>query len=278
MLRITTLVENSPGEHKGLVHEHGLCFHIEADGIRLLFDVGQTDAFVRNAAKLRVNLHAVSRVVLSHGHYDHSGGLRVLADYTSGLGLEVITGTGFFDEKYGYRGAAYEFLGNDFDAEWLAEVGIAHVTLDEPARELAPGIHAITDFPRIHPDEVVNPRFQVRVNGTFETDTFADEVMLAIDAPRGLIAVLGCAHPGVKNMLDAAAARLGRPIYAVIGGTHLVEASPDSLALTLQYLHQKDIALIGASHCSGAEAMGRLMTEFGARYFHNRTGSILLLE
>ncbi len=101
--------------------------------------------------------------------------------------------------------------------------------------------------------------------------------LLAVDSPRGLIVVLGCSHPGVKNMLDAVQERLARPIHAVIGGTHLVEASPDSLSLTIDYLRQKDIPVIGASHCTGAVAMDRLAA-FGSRYYRNATGTALIID
>jgi len=275
MLRITTLVEDSLGEHLSLVHEHALSFHIDTGAETLLFDTGQSDAIIRNAAKLRIDLKAVRSVVLSHGHYDHSGGLRAMAAHAPGF--RVFTGAGFFADKYGDLGAACEFLGNDFDAQWLADNGIAHTVLSEPVREIASGIYALTDFPRRHPDERVNPRFTVRVNGTFVEDTFADEVTLAVDSPRGLIVVLGCSHPGVKNMLDAVQERLARPIHAVIGGTHLVEASPDSLSLTIDYLRQKDIPVIGASHCTGAVAMDRLAA-FGSRYYRNATGTALIID
>jgi 7,8-dihydropterin-6-yl-methyl-4-(beta-D-ribofuranosyl)aminobenzene 5'-phosphate synthase len=276
MLRITTVVENSPGEHKGLVHEHGLCLHVTAGGGSLLFDTGQSDAVVRNAAKLRIDLGDLRCVVLSHGHYDHTGGLRHLAAVASGY--DVVTGPGFFDDKYGENNGACQFLGNDFDARWLEDTGIAHVALDQPVYELLPGIHAVTDFPRVYPDEIINPRFKLRRNGAFVPDSFADEVMLVAETPKGLVAVLGCSHPGVKNMLDAAAARLRKPIHTVIGGTHLVEAPPDSVALTLQYLRQKDIAVVGASHCTGAEARGRIAATFGDKYFHNSTGTTLFFD
>lgn len=276
MLQITTLVENSAGEHKALVHEHGLCFFIDNGGHRLLFDTGQSDALVRNAARLGIDLTTVRHVVLSHGHYDHSGGLRPLAAVASGF--EVVTGRGFFDEKFGELGVAHEFLGNDFDARWLADNGITHSTMNEPTRELTPGVYALTDFPRTHPDEVVNPRFKLRVDGVFVPDSFADEVMLAVDTPKGLVAVLGCSHPGAKNMLAAATQRLGRPIHAVIGGTHLVEASPESLALTVDYMRQKDIRVVGVSHCTGKPGMENLKAVFGDRYYHNRTGTALYVD
>lgn len=275
MICITTLVENSLGEHKGLINEHGLSFHIDTGCNILLFDVGQSDAIVRNAAKLRIDLKAARQVVLSHGHYDHSGGLRALAAHASGFTL--LTGSGFFDDKFGDLGPAREFLGNDFDVRWLAEAGIAQETLVEPIREVVPGVWALTGFPRRYADERINPRFKVRRGGALVEDDFADEVMLAVDSPRGPIAVLGCSHPGVKNMLDAAAERLGRPIHAVIGGTHLVEATTDSLELTLQYLRQKDIVVIGASHCTGAAA-GERLAAFGERYYRNGTGTALVVE
>lgn len=275
MLQITTLVENSPGEHKSLIHEHGLCFHIDRDGERLLFDTGQSDALVRNAAYLRIDLAQVRHVVLSHGHYDHSGGLRPLAAAVSSF--DVIVGRGFFAPKYAVAGPSCEYLGNDFDVAWLAASGIAATAVDEPVREVAPGVFAITDFPRIHPDEAVNPRFRLRLDGEFVPDTFADEVMLAIDTAPGLVVLLGCSHPGVKNMLDAAAERLGRSIHAVIGGTHLVEASPESLALTVDYLKKKAIRTIGVSHCTGGAAM-ECLRGFGDSYFHNRTGTALVVD
>jgi 7,8-dihydropterin-6-yl-methyl-4-(beta-D-ribofuranosyl)aminobenzene 5'-phosphate synthase len=275
MLQITTLVENSQGEHLGLVNEHGLCFHIDIGGNSLLFDTGQSDAVIRNAARLRIDLTELRYVVLSHGHYDHSGGLRPLA--AEAPGFTVVAGKGFFDGKYGERGAAHEFLGNDFDAQWLSRKGISCMTLDEPVRQLLPGVYVLTDFPRIHPDETINPRFKLRVDETFVPDPFADEVMLAIDTSKGLVAVLGCSHPGMKNMLDAAVDRLGKPIHAVIGGTHLVEASPESLDLTVEYLKRKAIPVIGVSHCTGATAMDRLKV-LGGSYYHNRTGTALVVD
>ncbi|MBB4264788.1 MBL fold metallo-hydrolase [Roseospira visakhapatnamensis] len=275
MLRITTVVENSPGELKSLLHEHGLSFHIDTGAHSLLFDTGQGDALVPNARHLRIDLSSVTRVVLSHGHYDHTGGLRAFAAQSPQF--ELVTGPGCLDDKYAEVGAACEFLGNDFDADWLAENGIDHVTLNEPIRELVPGVHALTDFPRVHPDEVINPRFKVLRDGKLVTDDFADEVMLAVDMPEGLIAILGCSHPGVKNMLDAATQRLGKPIHTVIGGTHMVEASPESIALTAAYLREKEISVIGMSHCTGKAAMETL-SAMDSGYYHNRTGTALFIN
>lgn len=277
-LSITTLVENSLGEHKGLRSEHGLAFFIERDGETMLFDAGESDALLHNARQLQCDLTSLQSVVLSHGHYDHTGGLPSLAALHSDFTL--VTGEGFFMPKYGKRNNVYDFLGNNFDAPWLEAHRISRLTVRAESggdSEVLPGVHVITGFERKHADEVVNPRFVLLENGEFRPDPFDDEVLVAIDTPKGLVVLLGCSHPGVKNMLDTAKERLERPLFAILGGTHLVEATNESLALTKQYLVDNQVAEIGVSHCTGEKGMASLYT-LGEKYFHNCTGSSLFVD
>ncbi len=274
-LKITTVLENTQGEHKALIFEHGLCFHVEKDGHKLLFDLGQSDALLHNATELGITLHDLEYVVLSHGHYDHTGGLRALS--TVARDFSLVVGRGFFREKYARRNHALDFLGNNFDEAWLRERKIACEAMTDQIREILPGVHVITGFQRKHEDEKVNPRFVLREGEGFVPDTFSDEVMLAIETPKGLVALLGCSHPGVKNLLDTALELLQRPLYAVIGGTHLVEGSDRSLELTKQYFLDKDVKVIGVSHCTGQNGM-QCLSVLEDRYFHNCTGSSLFVE
>jgi len=274
-VKITTLIENSAGEHHGLNSEHGLSFFIEKDDTRILFDTGQTGLFITNAEQLRVDLTSLDHVVLSHGHYDHSGGLRSLAQLTTEFNL--IMGQGFFDEKYGFKNNSHEYLGNNFDENFLTEKGIAFQYTSNPCTELVPDVFVITSFLRVHEDEKINPRFKILKDDAFSEDSFADEVLLAIDTPKGLIVLLGCSHPGMKNMLDFTTEHLKRPLYAVLGGTHLVEANEESLAKSMDYLHNDDLKIIGVSHCTGDAATNQLAAS-NSRYFHNHTGSSLLVE
>ncbi|MGI6783428.1 MAG: MBL fold metallo-hydrolase [Aminivibrio sp.] len=272
MVRITTLIENSPGEHHGLLTEHGISFCVEKDGRKILFDTGQSGAFLQNAAKLAVDLTDVECAILSHGHYDHSGGLRSLAEINTGFTLR--TGEGFFTPKYGFRRGAYDFLGNDFDEAFLKEKGIKHRTASSPLEEILPGVFILADFPRINHDETINPRFVLEKGGAFEADPFNDEILLAVETKAGIAVLLGCSHPGMRNMLDAVKARLKAPIAAVLGGTHLVEAKGGILEKSLEYLKLADIPYIGMSHCTGKEAMDRLEAE-SQGFFRNVTGSSL---
>jgi len=271
---ITTLIENSPGEHLALKTEHGISFFIEKDGHKVLFDTGQSGSFIYNAEQLNIDLTDIEYVVLSHGHYDHSGGFKSLVDL--GGDFELITGEGFFNGKYGYRNGSYEYLGNNFDSSFLEKHNIKYRVAQKGLTELVPGVYVITGFPRTHADEVINPRFKILKDGEFTTDTFDDEVLVAVDTPMGIIAIVGCSHPGIKNMLDTVRKVLKKPLHAVIGGTHLVEADAKSLDKSIQYLESSEM-LIGVSHCTGKTAMSRLDST-SEMYFHNRTGSSLFVK
>ena len=275
MLRITTLIENSAGEHLALHHEHGLSFFVEKDGRGIVFDTGQSGAFIRNAARLNIELSAPDYVVLSHGHYDHSGGLKSLADVSGTFGL--IVGQGFFREKYGFRNGAQQFLGNDFDEAFLKAKRIGYSFAPEGASEILPGVFVVSGFPRVHDDERINPRFVLRTPDGFEPDAFGDEILLAVATPRGLVVLLGCSHPGLKNMLDVVRERIRLPIYAVLGGTHLVESNEASIDKTIRYLGESGIERIGVSHCTGDSAMSRLKAA-NANFFHNVTGNSFFIE
>lgn len=274
-VKITTLIENSPGEHHALQTEHGISFHIEKDGHNLLFDTGQSGIFTENARQLNIDLMSLEYVVLSHGHYDHTGGFRSFIEMTTDF--KLIMGRGFFDEKYGFKNNSYEYLGNNFDEAFLIGKNIAYQYADQKCTELTPGVYVVTGFPRIHEDEVINPRFKVLRNGSFMLDPFDDEVLLAVDTPEGLVVLLGCSHPGMKNMLDAATTLINRPVYAILGGTHLVEADKNSLAKSMDYLQNDNLKVIGVSHCTGQIATDQLAAS-NERYFHNHTGSSLFVE
>ena len=274
-VQITTLIENRAGEHHGLQHEHGLSFFIEKDGSSILFDTGQSEKFIQNAKQLRLDLRSLNQVVLSHGHYDHSGGFRSLVEVTDNFILTI--GRSFFDEKYGCENNSCEYLGTDFSEEFLQEKGITYQYTRQQCTEILPGVFVITEFPRIHADEVVNPRFMVRKEGALVPDLFEDEVLLAIDTDPGLIILLGCSHPGMKNMLDCATELTGRPLYGLLGGTHLVEADEDSLNLSLGYLKSTTLQVIGVSHCTGKNAINRLAAG-EERFCRNHTGSTLFFE
>jgi 7,8-dihydropterin-6-yl-methyl-4-(beta-D-ribofuranosyl)aminobenzene 5'-phosphate synthase len=274
-LKVTTLIENTIGEHLALTAEHGISFLIEYQGTKILFDTGQSDAFIKNAEIMQLNLKDVNHIVLSHGHYDHSGGFPSMVDLTDRFKLWL--GTGFFTPKYGKRNDSYEFLGNNFKEDFLQDHSIDYTFVKDDVTQIVPNIYIVTNFPRVNENEVINPRFVLLEKDGFTADPFTDEVLIAIDTPKGLVVLLGCSHPGMKNMLDAVKKHFNKEIYAVLGGTHLVEANDVCLKESLDYLKSGDIDIIGVSHCTGPNAMKQL-SDMTSRYFHNRTGTSLFVE
>ena len=273
-LKITTLIENTQGEHLALKIEHGLSYFIETDSKKIIFDTGSSDSFIYNSKLLKIDVSETDIVVLSHGHYDHSGGLKYLLNYTKKF--KLFTGEGFFNEKYGSLNNSYEYLGSDFDEKYLKENKVDYSFVNNQVTQITESVYIVTNFDKTFDDEVINPRFVIRRNNKFIQDDFRDEVMLAVDTDKGLVLVLGCSHPGVKNMISTAVNTLEKPVYAVIGGTHLVESHGESLRESIAYLKEKP-EIIGVSHCTGKEAMS-LLSEAGSRYFHSKTGSSLFIE
>jgi 7,8-dihydropterin-6-yl-methyl-4-(beta-D-ribofuranosyl)aminobenzene 5'-phosphate synthase len=274
-IEITTLVENNQGEHTALIIEHGLSFLIETEKTSVLFDTGRSEALLANAKKLGKNLDGVEHVVLSHGHYDHSGGFSSFVQSRSDRCFDLITGEGFFDKKYARFNASYQYLGNDFDQQYLLRRGIAHQTV-KTVKEVADGVFVVGGFKRIHTEETIHSRFVLPDGDQWKADLFEDEVLMVVESNKGLIVIVGCSHPGILNMIDHVKETFKKPIYALLGGTHLVEADALRIDQTLSAFKEEGIAVLGINHCSGSLAIEKA-TRGSKIHFENTTGSSLIL-
>ena len=275
MLRVTTLMDNQPSENKALAAEHGLAYWVETGGMRFLFDCGASDGVIRNAHRLGVPLAEADFTVCSHSHYDHAAGFRDLAERGLG-GKTLITGPGFWKRKYAFDGLKYTDLSAGFGPEFLAVHGIEH-RVCEGVLPLAEGCWLVGDFPRVHPFEVIQPRFVRGEPGAAEPDDFSDEICLAVDTPQGLVVLVGCSHPGILNMIARVHEALHRPVYGVFGGTHLVEADEARIRATLEELRGMGLRILGLSHCSGALAEQCLHSDGRVTACHMAVGDCLAL-
>lgn len=269
-LKITVLVEDSPAADPMLKNEHGISFHIEIDGHSILFDTGQSGAFIDNAELLGVDLLNLDYVVLSHGHYDHSGGFRALCEICSGF--EFVTGSGFFTEKYSSKDSKHTFKGNNFNKDFLEKNGITRRVIEDTVTELFPGVFTVTNFNRANADEMPSSVYELYDGFSFSKDLFTDELLLAIATPKGLVVLVGCSHPGIKNMLDTVLSAINRPLYALFGGIHLIEADEERIRSTAEYFEKSGISHLGTCHCTGENAQNKLKS-LGERFMEIRTGS-----
>ena len=248
MVQITSLMDDRLTGRKDLLCEHGLSMHVACHGKNILFDCGSSEKTLYNAQKLGLDLSKLDAVVLSHAHYDHAGGFRFLAQKFPVDRL--YTGPGFFAPKYAESGSCYKNLSAGFEREFVKEKGIVHRCV-EGAEEILPGLWAISGFPRTEPMETIPERFLRLTKAGLIPDDFRDELCLALETGSGIVLLVGCAHPGIINMVRHVGARLGKPVRAVLGGTHLSEADPARIRYTVDALEEVGVTLLGLSHCSG---------------------------
>ena len=271
--KITTLIENTPGRNRELKCEHGLSFLIESDNNRLLLDTGKTGAFMENARILGKDLSSLDAVVLSHGHYDHAGGIEALAGVNSNFVL--YTGKGFFEEKYGVDEKEERYIGAPFSPGFLVEKNIEHRKAGGDKEEIFPGIFMVTGFPRTHADEIIPSRFMIKRDGKFVKDLFDDEVVLVLGTEKGIVVLLGCSHPGVRNIIDHVRNLFDEPLRAVAGGTHLRGADEKRLEATVEYFRDLEMEYVGLSHCTGEKIYSHIDLSRGS-FRRNRTGDVII--
>ena len=273
-LKITTLIENNPGTDKRLVYEHGLSLYIEFDNKKILFDTGQTGMFLRNAKLMDISMDKLDHIILSHGHYDHSGGMPRLMEIMK-PDIPVITGEGFFTPKIKKLDeGGWKPNGNPFEAHDLKDRHINVTTITEDVTELTDKILIFKNFHRSNDFESIDPHFHVRTDNGPVLDDFRDEIALGLKTEQGLVVIVGCSHRGIINILTSIQQFTGLKLRAVIGGTHLVHATQERIDRTLEALDQMDLEKVAVSHCTG-EAVPQVRDHFKEKFIFNCTGNII---
>jgi 7,8-dihydropterin-6-yl-methyl-4-(beta-D-ribofuranosyl)aminobenzene 5'-phosphate synthase len=274
-LRITTLIENSPDDQNKLYYEHGLSLLVETDGKRILFDTGQSGDFLKNSEALNISLEGLDYVVISHGHYDHSGGFIKLVESAYQF-LQLIVGDEFFQPKYkAVSEDGYKYNGNSFDEAFIDQNKISLKKVKEDMMYLTERLMIFHHFGKSTDFEIRNSKFFVKENTSFLPDEFDDEISLGIATEKGLVVIVGCSHVGIVNILNTISERINMPIYAVIGGTHLIDADEVRRKKTMEALKTMKIQLMGVSHCTGEEGIRCISQEFNEQFLINNTGNVI---
>ncbi len=271
-LKITVLCENSVAGPFGLTGEHGWAAYVEADDLKILFDTGQGQGIVSNSLILGTDLRQIDSIVLSHGHYDHTSGLPQVLQLRGEV--PVFGHPDMFLERYWQRGEVKRHIGIRFTRAYLESLG-CRFKFTPGFTEIFPGIYVTGEVPRVTDFEPPDPNMAIPggATGDMVQDPLRDDLSMVIDAPSGLVVILGCAHAGLINILKWCAQNLpGRPFHTVIGGTHLGFAQEEQFEKTLKALDEFEIKRLGASHCTGLENGSRLYCALGKRFFHASVG------
>jgi len=270
-IKITTLAENTANVN--FLAEWGLSMLVEVGGATILSDTGAGIAAAHNARLFKLDLTKVDKIVISHGHYDHTGGL---LEFLTMIGkpVEVVAHPDIFAPKYGKWGAQPEhYAGIPFKREELEALGARFNLTAEPVK-LAENFYTTGEVPMVTGYEQIDEGLLDKTTGALLPDELKDDLASVIDTDFGLVVILGCAHRGIVNTLKQAQKVTGKEfIYAAIGGTHLLQASQSRLEKTVADLKAMGVQYLGASHCTGFKASAYLAKEFGDNFFLNNAGS-----
>jgi len=267
-MKVTVLIENTAPEGSGLDFEAGLSLHIEYNGKSILLDAGTSGKFAPNAEKLGVDLNAVELGVLSHGHFDHSDGLRAffpLNDKVTVL-CRKGAGEGYFSlsKNPPYFIGIHRDIWNNYRDRF----------------EEVDGVYPLCDGAWLLPDGAVDPEFMgqakdlayKRGEDDFVPDDFRHEQSLVFETPRGLAVFNSCSHSGIVNIVRGVQAQFpGKPVYAVVGGFHMfgkntangMNCSEEYVYKVADTLKELGVEEVYTGHCTGPEALALLQERFG---------------
>jgi len=273
---MTTLCDNLVGSI-GFIGEWGFSILVECEEEKILLDTGMTGSVVYNAVRNGIDLSRITRIVISHGHLDHTGGLRGLLQVIRKK-LEIIIHPEAWAEKYATRPETNEsrihFIGIPFLKAELENLGASFTLSREPVW-INDYIVTTGEVPMKTSFEPIDNNLFVKTEGKLKQDRVPDDQALVIKTPKGLIVVLGCAHHGMINTIMHAQKITGeKKIHAVVGGTHLFRSDSDQINQSIVKLEELEVDQIGVSHCTGMPAAMALMNHFGNRFFFNHVGKV----
>jgi len=275
-LQITTLSENTAGLG-GLMAEWGLSILVESEEMNILLDTGQSLSASHNADLMGINLKLFDKIVLSHGHFDHTGGLKAIL-LRAGKEMDIIAHPDIWAAKYGRReGQEAQYIGIPFHRQTLESLGARFHLSRKPVR-LTDSIMTTGEIPMTTEYETIEPYLVVKEGDRFKPDKLMDDQALIITTGEGLVVILGCAHHGVINTLYHARKLTGvETIYAVYGGCHLINATEERIWLTIAALKELGVSKLGFGHCTGLVASSIMAREFGDRFLFNVAGTSISL-
>lgn len=271
-MRITILVDNQISSD--LEPEHGFSVLIENGNQTILLDTGQGEALLGNARSLDVDLGRTDTLVLSHGHYDHTGGIPQVLNHANDLDLYCHSGV---------VQPRYAVMNGTSRAIHMPHAAMA--SMDKlPSRQLhwvskplmlSDNIGLTGVIPRATDFEDTGGAFFLDSGGK-RPDPIVDDLAIWIHTDEGMVILTGCCHSGVVNTINyVRQVTQNARIHALIGGFHLLNANPERIEKTAQYLSSLDPDQVIACHCTGQSATASLKTILGDRIIIGHSGMIL---
>ena len=262
-MKITVLTDNRASGRE-ILAEHGLSVWIEHDDWRILFDTGQSDVYLRNAAVKGIDVSSADCIVLSHGHYDHGGGL---PDFPTEPDFPpVYAGEGAFEVRLAENpDGSFREIGFPWSLDAIPSLRQA-VRICKGSMQITDHIWLCSGVPYVNGFEGKPEGFFLGPEETRQPDPMGDELALVIEREEGLTVFLGCSHPGLINFLEHVQNLFhGRRINTVLAGMHLSDQGDERIAHTIRCLVNLGVCRVIPMHCTGLAAICALKKAFGSR-------------
>lgn len=259
MIKFTFLSENKT-ESSSCTGEHGLSVYIETHGKKILFDFGASDLFYKNAVNLGIDLSKVDMAVVSHGHYDHTGGIPQFAEINKDAPIYIHKNA--FRQTYGMENGKLEKVGSgirfpkdQFDHRWALTDGLTRIS-DE--------IVISGTIPVPDDGKPIETFYMKEADGSLRADDMSHEQFLAIRDTKGVFLFSGCSHRGVLPAVNYCKEIFpDTPIYMLIAGMHLYHASSDETEKMVGELRDLGINKVMPVHCTGLKAITAIKNSMG---------------
>ncbi len=278
-VRIVNLIENTEGK-AGCISAHGLSFYIENGGRKILMDLGPSEDTLKNAGSLGIDLKSVDTVILSHGHYDHSGGILPFAEINDHADIymqALATGDYYADDGPSAGDERFRYIGIDKRIRDLKQVRL----IDGDCK-ISEGIELFTIKNRTHELPFTNKRLLIKTGNEFVRDDFKHEHFTVLTEGDKKVLMGGCAHNGILSIMDAFRSKYGNAPDTVISGFHLMKKTPyrEDQVKDIQEIARELVkypTVFYTCHCTGVEAFDIMKEIMGDKLLYVHSGDEIIL-